>query len=181
MPQWDFLDFLAVQARRYPNFHLHLQTRAAGLLFDGGSVAGVRAETPGGGLEIRAPLTVAADGRDSVLRAPAGLTPRALGAPMDVLWLRLPKRADDPHETFGYVRAGRIIALIDRGEYWQCAYVIPKGTFEELRGRGIAALQTSIGGAVPFLADRTADLRSWDDVKLLTVRVDRLRRWYRDG
>jgi 2-polyprenyl-6-methoxyphenol hydroxylase-like FAD-dependent oxidoreductase len=181
MPQWDFLDFLAARARQYPNFHLHLQTRAHALRFDGDRVAGVWAETPDGELEIRAAVTVAADGRDSVLRASAGLVPMTVGAPMDVLWLRLTKRASDPHETFGYVRGGRIIALIDRGEYWQCAYVIAKGTFEELRGQGIEGLQSSIAATVPFLADRTGELQSWDDVKLLTVRVDRLRRWYRAG
>jgi 2-polyprenyl-6-methoxyphenol hydroxylase-like FAD-dependent oxidoreductase len=181
MPQWDFLEFLAAQARRYPGFHLRLRTRAEALLFEGDCIAGVRADTPNGALEIRAPLTVAADGRDSVLRAAAGFAPLPVGAPMDVLWLRLTKHDADPHETFGYVRDGRIIALIDRGEYWQCAYVIPKGRLEELRAQGIEALRGSIARTVPFLAERTAELRSWDDVKLLTVRVDRLQRWYRAG
>lgn len=179
MPQWDFLDFLAARARRYPGFHLRLRTNAKALLFDGDRIAGVRADTPEGELEIRSALTVAADGRDSVLRAAAGFAPLPVGAPMDVLWLRLTKHADDPHETFGYVRDGRIVALIDRGEYWQCAYVIPKGRLEELRAEGIEALRGSIARTVPFLAERTAELRSWDDVKLLTVRVDRLQRWYR--
>jgi len=181
MPQWDFLDFLAARGIRYPGFHLRLKARAHALLFDGDRVAGVRAETPEGEVEIRAALTVAADGRDSVLRAAAGLVPATVGAPMDVLWLRLSKRSSDPHETFGYVRDGRIIALIDRGEYWQCAYVIAKGAFEDMRRHGIAALQASIGRTVPFLADRTSELGSWDDVKLLAVRVDRLTRWYRPG
>jgi 2-polyprenyl-6-methoxyphenol hydroxylase-like FAD-dependent oxidoreductase len=181
MPQWDFLDFLAARARRYPGFHLRLQTRAQALLFEGDRVVGVRAGTPDGELDIRAALTVAADGRDSVLRTAAGFAPLPVGAPMDVLWLRLTKHAADPHETFGYIRDGRIIALIDRGEYWQCAYVIPKGRLEELRAQGIEALRSSIARTVPFLAERTAELRSWDDVKLLTVRVDRLQRWYRAG
>ncbi|HZY98231.1 MAG TPA: FAD-dependent oxidoreductase [Candidatus Baltobacteraceae bacterium] len=181
MPQWDFLDFLGGRARAYPGFHLHLQTRAHDLLFVGERVAGVRAQTPQGEIEIRSSLTVAADGRDSVLRGRAGLIPTEIGAPMDVLWLRLTKRADDPHETFGYIRDGRIVALIDRGEYWQCAYVIAKGSFEELRVGGIEGLRASLAATVPFLADRTAELRSWDDVRLLTVRVDRLERWYRDG
>ena len=181
MPQWDFLDFLAARAGEFPSFRLCLNARAQALLFDGDRVAGVRAQTPEGELEVRAELTVAADGRDSVLRAGAGFEPAVVGAPMDVLWLRLTKRPDDPHETFGYVRDGRIIALIDRGEYWQCAYVIPKGTFEALRAAGIEALQASIARTVPFLARRTVELQSWDDVKLLTVRVERLRRWYRAG
>jgi 2-polyprenyl-6-methoxyphenol hydroxylase-like FAD-dependent oxidoreductase len=181
MPQWDFLDFLAAHARQYSGFHLHLQTRAQALIFDGDRVAGVRARSSEGELEIRAGLTVAADGRDSVLRACAGLAPIAIGAPMDVLWLRLTKHSGDPHQTFGYVRQGRIIALIDRGEYWQCAYVIEKDSYERLRAGGIDALRASVAATVPFLADRVEQLRSWDDVKLLTVRVDRLRQWYRDG
>lgn len=181
MPQWEFLDFLAARARRYPGFRLYLRTRATELLFDGDRVAGVRAQAPEGELEIRSTLTVAADGRDSALRAAAGFTPVPVGAPMDVLWLRLSKLPADPHETFGYIRDGRIIALIDRGGYWQCAYVIPKGGLEQLRGQGIDELHRSIARTVPFLAERTAELGSWDDVKLLTVRVDRLRRWYRGG
>jgi 2-polyprenyl-6-methoxyphenol hydroxylase-like FAD-dependent oxidoreductase len=181
MPQWDFLDFLAGRARQFPSFHLRRSTRAQALLFEGDCVVGVRAQSPEGELEIRSALTIAADGRDSGLRAQAGLTPLEIGAPMDVLWLRLTKHADDPHDTFGYVREGRILALIDRGEYWQCAYVIAKGAFERLRADGLDSLRASIAGAVPFLAERTRELRSWDDVKLLTVRVDRLQQWYRPG
>jgi 2-polyprenyl-6-methoxyphenol hydroxylase-like FAD-dependent oxidoreductase len=181
MPQWDFLDFLSEQASQYSGFDLRMQARADDLLWDGSRVAGVRAQTPDGPLEVRAGLTIAADGRESVLRECAGLEVVELGAPMDVLWLRLTKRADDPHETFGYIRDGRIMALIDRGAYWQCAYVIPKGTLVKLQERGLSEFRTQISEIVPFLADRVGELQTWDDVKLLTVRVNRLRQWYRPG
>jgi 2-polyprenyl-6-methoxyphenol hydroxylase-like FAD-dependent oxidoreductase len=181
MPQWDFLNFLGQEAKRYETFDLRTEARAQGLLWENGRIVGVRAATPNGILDVRADLTVAADGRESVVRKEAGLEVVELGAPMDVLWLRLTRRADDPHETFGYIRSGRIMALIDRGEYWQCAYVIPKGTLEQLRERGLDEFRRQIGEIVPFLADRAGELRSWEDVKLLTVRVNRLRRWYRPG
>ena len=181
MPQWDFLNFLAERAAAYPSFALYTRCRVEELLYDGDRVAGVRASGPDGTLEVRAALTVGADGRESIVRSRAGLKPSDVGAPMDVLWLRLSKRATDPHETFGYVRDGTIVALIDRGEYWQAAYVIPKGSFARLREGGIERLRGELAAAVPFLASRTAELASWDDVKLLTVRVNRLRRWYRSG
>ncbi len=181
MPQWDFLNFLADEAKRFGTLDLRMQASAKELLWEGGRVAGVRAQTPEGTLEIRADLTIAADGRESVVRKEAGLEVVELGAPMDVLWLRLTKRSSDPHETFGYIRDGRIMALIDRGEYWQCAYVIPKGTLAQLHERGLGEFRRQIGEIVPFLNDRAGELRTWDDVKLLTVRVNRLRRWYRPG
>ena len=181
MPQWDFLNFLAEEAKRYPTFDLRMQARADDLLWEEGRVVGVRATTPEGPLEVRADLTIAADGRESLLRARAGLEVIELGAPMDVLWLRLTKHADDPHETFGYIREGRIMALIDRGAYWQCAYVIPKGTLEVLRARGLEDFRRDVTAIVPFLHDRVDEIRSWEDAKLLTVRVNRLRRWYRAG
>ena len=181
MPQWEFLNFLAEEAKRYPCFDLRMQTRAADLIWENGRVAGVRAQTRDGIEEVRADLTIVADGRESLLRERAGLEVVELGAPMDVLWLRLSKRSDDPHETFGYIRNGRIMALIDRGSYWQCAYVIPKGTLAQLRERGLEEFRGQVSAIVPFLADRVEELRTWDDVKLLTVRVNRLRRWYRPG
>jgi 2-polyprenyl-6-methoxyphenol hydroxylase-like FAD-dependent oxidoreductase len=181
MPQWDFLTFLAEEAKRYPAFDLRMQARAEELIWEDGRVAGVRAQTPEGTLDVRADLTIAADGRESLLRGRAGLDVVELGAPMDVLWLRLSKRPEDPHETFGYIRDGRIMALIDRGVYWQCAYVIPKGTLAELHERGLDEFHAQIAAIVPFLADRVDELKGWDDVKLLTVRVNRLRRWYRPG
>lgn len=181
MPQWDFLDFLAERAKRYPAFDLRMQMRAEELVWENGCVVGVRAQSADGALEVRARLTIAADGRESVLRQRAGLDPVELGAPMDVLWLRLTKRADDPHETFGYIRDGRIMALIDRGGYWQCAYVIPKGSLAVLQAGGLEAFRRRVSEIVPFLADRAEEIQSWDDVKLLTVRVNRLREWYRPG
>jgi 2-polyprenyl-6-methoxyphenol hydroxylase-like FAD-dependent oxidoreductase len=181
MPQWDFLSFLAEEARRYPAFDLRMQTRADELLWENDRIVGVRAESPSGTVEIRAELTIAADGRESIVRQLAVLDPMELGAPMDVLWLRLTKHGDDPHETFGYIRDGRMMALIDRGVYWQCAFVIPKGSLDELRERGLEAFRGEIGAIVPFLRDRAAEIQRWDDVKLLTVRVNRLRQWYRPG
>ena len=159
MPQWDFLNFLAQEAKLYGTFDLRMQASAKELLWENGRVAGVRAQTPNGMLDIRAGLTIAADGRESVVRNAAELEVVELGAPMDVLWLRLTKRPDDPHETFGYIRDGRIMALIDRGEYWQCAYVIPKGTLAELRERGLGEFRRQIGEIVPFLHDRADELR----------------------
>ncbi len=132
MPQWEFLNFIATAAKRYPSFDVRMGARVVDLLWEGDTVAGVRAQTPQGPLDVRADLVIAADGRESVVRARAGLQPIELGAPMDVLWLRLSKRASDPAETFGYIRGGRIVALIDRGAYWQCAYVIPKGSLAGL-------------------------------------------------
>ena len=181
MPQWEFLDFLGDQARRYETFDLRMRARAQDLLVEDGCVTGVRAQTPEGPLEIRAALTLGADGRESVVRNAAGLDVTELGAPMDVLWLRLTKRPEDPHETFGYVRDGRIMALIDRGDYWQCAYVIPKGTLAQLQACGLGEFRRKIGEIVPFLRDRAAELQSWNDIKLLTVRVNRLKHWSRPG
>ena len=158
-----------------------MQARVEELIWENGSVAGVRVQTPAGPLNVRSDLTIAADGRESMLRQQAHLDVVELGAPMDVLWLRLTKHPSDPHETFGYIRDGRIMALIDRGVYWQCAYVIPKGTLDELRRRGLEEFRSQVGTIVPFLADRVGELASWDDVKLLTVRVNRLRQWYRPG
>jgi 2-polyprenyl-6-methoxyphenol hydroxylase-like FAD-dependent oxidoreductase len=181
MPQWDFLNFLAEKAARFPSFALRMQTAATDLLWDGQRVSGVRAQAPNGPLEIRAALTIAADGRDSTVRDRAKLEVEEVGAPMDVLWLRLAKLPEDPHDTFGYIRDGRILALIDRGDYWQCAYVIPKGTLGELKARGLQAFREQIGKTVPFLTDRVNELTAWEDIRLLTVRVNRLRQWFRPG
>jgi 2-polyprenyl-6-methoxyphenol hydroxylase-like FAD-dependent oxidoreductase len=181
MPQWDFLNFLVEEAKRYSTFDLRMRAHAEDLLWESGRVAGVRARTPQGPLDIRAELTIASDGRESIVRGRAGLDVVELGAPMDVLWLRLTKHSDDPHQTFGYIRAGRIMALIDRGAYWQCAYVIPKGTLAELQRRGLSEFRHEVGAIVPFLQSRADEIASWDDVKLLTVRVNRLREWYRPG
>jgi 2-polyprenyl-6-methoxyphenol hydroxylase-like FAD-dependent oxidoreductase len=179
MPQWDFLDFIAQEGRKLPGFRLVMRAEATALIEEAGKVAGVRADTEEGPLEIRADLTVAADGRHSVLRAQAGLAVEDFGAPMDVLWMRLSKRAEDPPNALGRINAGRILVTLDRGDYWQCAYVIPKGASEGVRAGGIEAFRDGIVATAPFLRDRVGELRTWEDVKLLTVQVNRLRQWHK--
>jgi 2-polyprenyl-6-methoxyphenol hydroxylase-like FAD-dependent oxidoreductase len=181
MPQWDFLDFLSDQARRYPSFKLKMRAEVDGLLEDGESIVGLTAKLPEGRLEVRSDLVIGADGRHSVVREKAGLRVEDLGAPMDVLWFRLPKRPGDEGQTLGRIQAGVVFVMLDRGDYWQCAYVIPKGGFAELRRRGLDAFRKAVAALNPRLADRIAEIASWDDVKLLTVTVDRLERWYRKG
>ena len=181
MPQWDFLNFIVEQARRYPTFHLRMQAEVTDLIEENGKVAGVRAKTPEGILEARANLTIGADGRHSVVRERAGLPVINLGAPMDVMWMRLSRRPGDPGQTFGHVDIGRILVLLNREDYWQCAFVIPKGTIEEIRQRGLASLREEIAKLVPFLRDRVDELRDWKNISLLTVAVDRLQRWFRSG
>ncbi len=181
MPQWDFLNFLAGQGKRYPEFHLRVETEAVDLIEENGRIAGVRAMTSDGPLEIRASLTVGADGRRSIVRERAGLEVMDLGAPMDVLWMRISRHAGDPGQTLGRAAAGKIFIMVDRQEYWQCGYVIPKGAAEEMRKRGIEKFREEIAGLAPFVADRLEELRDWDDVSLLTVKVDRLKKWFRPG
>jgi 2-polyprenyl-6-methoxyphenol hydroxylase-like FAD-dependent oxidoreductase len=181
MPQWDFLNFLAEHARRYAGFHLRMQARATDLIIADGRVVGVLAETPEGPLEIRADLVVGADGRHSDIRERAGLKVEDLGAPMDVLWLRLSRRPEDKQQTLGRIQAGVVFVMLDRGDYWQCAYVIPKGGYEKMRAAGLEAFRASIVALNPAFADRVHEIASWDDVKLLTVTVDRLKSWSRPG
>jgi 2-polyprenyl-6-methoxyphenol hydroxylase-like FAD-dependent oxidoreductase len=181
MPQWDFLDFLADQAKLLPNFHLRMNTTATGLIEDGDRVGGATADGPDGALTIRAPLTIAADGRHSVLRGAAGLAVEEFGAPMDVLWFRLSRQPDDPRETFGRVETGHLMIMLNRDSYWQIAFIIRKGGDAELRGGDIARFRDDVTKVSPFLADRLGELRSWNDVKLLSVQVDRLSRWHRPG
>ncbi|HEX7214741.1 MAG TPA: FAD-dependent oxidoreductase [Methylomirabilota bacterium] len=181
MPQWDFLDFLVRQASRYPTFQLLMQTEATGLIEENGRVRGVRATGPAGRLDVRADLVVAADGRASVLREQAGLGVDDLGAPMDVLWFRLSRRPTDPDATMGRFDVGRIFVLLNRGEHWQCGYVIPKGAADEIRRRGLDAFRAAVSALLPFAADRVGELAGWDDVRLLTVKVDRLQQWHRPG
>ncbi len=181
MPQWDFLDFLAAQGKRYAAFDLRLRAESTDLIEDGGRVAGVRANTAAGATEIRADLTVACDGRHSTLRERAGFHVDNLGAPMDILWFRVSRREDDTAETFGHMEAGMMMVMLNRTDYWQCAYVIPKGGIERVKAKGLDAFRDSIAAMSPFLRGRLGEIRSWDDVKLLTVAVDRLARWHRPG
>ncbi|MPZ57960.1 MAG: FAD-dependent oxidoreductase [Rhizobiales bacterium] len=181
MPQWDFLDFLADQGKLYPGFTLKMRAEVTELIEEGGRIAGVRATTPDGPLEIRAMLTVGADGRHSIVRAQAGLAVDDLGAPMDVLWMHLSRRPEDGENLLGRIEAGRIFVMLNRGDYWQCAFVIQKGGIGEVKQQGLPAFREAIAQLAPSLRDRLDEIRSWDDIKLLTVVVDRLRRWYRPG
>jgi 2-polyprenyl-6-methoxyphenol hydroxylase-like FAD-dependent oxidoreductase len=182
MPQWEFLDFLRDEAALYPGFRLLLRTEATGVLEQDGRVVGVQAVTPDGPLQLLADLVIGADGRRSALRTAAGLKVREIGAPIDVLWMRLPKASGDPSISGGRVNTGRFLAMLNRASYWQCAYVIRKGGIEALRARGLAAFRADLVALVPLFADRVeAALASWDDVKLLSVSVDRLERWWRPG
>lgn len=181
MPQWDFLDFLAKQGQHYPGFHLMMGAEATGLLRTGDQVTGVSVKTSDGLMEIHAELVIAADGRHSTLRPEAGFTPIELGAPMDVLWMRLSRHAGDPPDTLGRLDAGRMMVTINRNEYWQCAYVIRKGGFDAVRAAGLDAFRQEIVHLIPAFADRVAELASWDDIKLLTVAVNRLPTWHMPG
>jgi 2-polyprenyl-6-methoxyphenol hydroxylase-like FAD-dependent oxidoreductase len=181
MPQWDFLDFLAEQAKRYPCFQLLMSAEVDTLIGEEGRVAGVAAKTKDGQLAIRADLTIGADGRHSLVRREAGFAPLDIGAPMDVLWFKLSRRTTDADAFVGRVDAGQILVVFNRGEYWQCAYVIAKGSAERFKAQGIGSLRGRIAALAPFLADRVGELESFDDVKLLSVAVDRLPLWHKPG
>ncbi len=180
MPQWDFLDFIAEQGRRYPTFHLRMQTDVTGLIEEQGRIVGLRGNTPAGPVEIRADLVVGADGRNSAVRSCSGLPVEELGAPMDVLWMRLSKRAGDP-ELIAYANRGKALVLFDRGSYWQCGFSVAKGAAEEMQRKSIEDFRAGIVHLASFLHDRVTEIHDWIDVKLLTVRVDRLRQWHRPG
>ncbi len=181
MPQWDFLNFIAEQAQQYPGFHLRVESEAVGLIEENGRVVGVHVNAPQGSLDVRARLTVAADGRRSLVREKAGLEVIDLGAPIDVLWMRISRRPNDPEQTLGRVRSGRILVTINRGDYWQCAYVISKGAFDAIRERGLASFRKDLVEVAPFFKGRVDELKDWDDIKLLSVSVNRLRSWSRAG
>jgi len=181
MPQWDFLNFLAEQAKRYKTFDLRMKAEATDLIEERGRIVGLRAKTPDGRLAIRADLVVGCDGRHSTVREKAGLKSDDYGAPMDVLWFHISRKGSDSADTFGHIEAGRLMVMLDRGDYWQCAYVIPKGGIERVKAEGLEAFRKRVVEMSPFLADRVGELKSWDDLKLLSVAVDRLRRWWRPG
>ena len=182
MPQWDFLNFLVRHGKRYPGFDLRMRVEAIDLIEEGGRVVGLRAKTQEGELMIRADLVVGCDGRHSVLRERAGLEVEDLGAPMDVMWFRLPRNDSDSDEVVGHIESGRMLVMLNRDDYWQCAFVIPKGSADAVRSRGLDTFRATVGDMTPFnVADRLNAIKDWDDVKLLTVAVDRLRRWYRPG
>jgi 2-polyprenyl-6-methoxyphenol hydroxylase-like FAD-dependent oxidoreductase len=181
MPQWEFLNFLAEEGKKLPALTVLMQAQATELIQEDGRVAGVRGHTAEGPLEVRANLTVGADGRASILRDQAGLKVEDLGAPIDVLWFRLSRDPGDADQLLGRVNNSYFMVTIDRGDYWQCAFVIPKGGAERAKARGIANFRTEVAEAAPFLATKTEELESFDDIKLLTVTVDRLEQWSKPG
>jgi len=181
VPQWDFLDMLAEAGRRLPGFDLRMRHQATGLLDEGGRTVGVRVQSPDGGYDLRADLVVACDGRHSTVRETAGLQARDYGAPMDVLWFRLPRMEGDPQDTFGLVDRGHMMVLLNRDDYWQVAFLVPKGSDAALRARPIRALRESVAQLAPFLAERKEAIEAWDRVSTLAVQVDRLQRWHQPG
>ena len=182
MPQWDFLNFLAAHGKKYSGFDLRMRAEATGLIEENGRVVGLRANTEDGDIDIRADLVVGCDGRHSTVRERAGFKSDDLGAPIDVMWFRIPRKASDGAEVVGHIERGRMLVMLDRGDYWQCAYVIPKGSIEQVKARGLDKFRAAIAEMAPFDAgDRLSDVKSWDDVKLLTVAVDILQRWWKPG
>lgn len=179
-PQWDFLNFLAAKAKRYPSFRLAMNTEATGLLWEHDRVVGVAAHSASGPLEIRADVTVACDGRWSVIREQSGLPVREFPMPIDVLWFRLP-HSDSAPETLGYIGGGQIVIAIDRGDYWQCGAIIDKGGFEAVQADGLPEFRSRIASAAPFLTNSLNSLTDWDQVKLLSVRANRMRKWWLPG
>jgi 2-polyprenyl-6-methoxyphenol hydroxylase-like FAD-dependent oxidoreductase len=181
MPQWDFLNFLRECGKRFSSLKVMMNADATDLIWSGDRVAGVLADTPDGPVEIRADLTIGCDGRHSIVRQRANLEVEEIGAPMDALWFRSGKRAGESESVFARVEAGKMMVTFDRGDYWQCAYVIAKGQYDAVRGRGLDAFRDDVIGMAPILKSGISDVKTWDDVKLLTVTINRLKRWTRPG
>ncbi|MGE3977460.1 MAG: FAD-dependent oxidoreductase [Nitrospira sp.] len=181
MPQWDFLNFLVEVGNRYPGFHVRMSAEVTDVIEIGGSIVGLRAQTATGPLEIRTALVIGADGRHSIVRKRAGLPVEEFGAPMDVLWFRLSRNPEDPVDPMGRFDTGRIFIMLNRGDYWQCGFVIAKGSLDEIRARGLPLFRASVAKLAPFAADRVHELQDWEPIKLLTVQVDRLQQWYKPG
>jgi 2-polyprenyl-6-methoxyphenol hydroxylase-like FAD-dependent oxidoreductase len=181
MPQWDFLNFVSSRAKRFPTFQLHMQAEVVDLLMENQRVIGVRAKTPRGDLDLHADLVIGADGRHSIVHTRAGLNLQEFGVPIDALWMRISKKQNDPGQTLGFFQHGKLMVLLDRGDYWQAGFVIPKGGFEEIKARGLPQFQNDIVSFAGFLHDRVSELDDWSKIKLLTVQINRLRDWCRDG
>jgi 2-polyprenyl-6-methoxyphenol hydroxylase-like FAD-dependent oxidoreductase len=181
MPQWDFLNFLSAEGARCPAFQVHMRAEVTDLIEEAGRIVGLCVQTAEGPMEIRADLVVGADGRHSVVRAKADLSIEEFGAPMDVLWFRLSRRPGDPVDPVGRFDTGRIFIMLNRGEYWQCGFVIAKGSRDQIQTKGLPAFRDSVAQLAPFASDRVGELQDWEMIKLLAVQVDRLRQWYRSG
>ncbi len=181
MPQWEFLDFLAREASRYPNFRLVMNATVEDVIEDKGRIAGVRASTAEGPLAVRAPLTIGADGRNSIVREKAGLEVESFGNPSEVLWMKLSHQPHDPPYVMGHGGPRQGFIMVDRGDYWQCGYVVRKDTFAEIKARGLDAFRDAVAAVSPLPAERMQEVQAWDDVHLLSVRIDRLKRWWRPG
>jgi len=181
MPQWHFLNFLAEKAAAFPNFKLLMQAEVTDLIREGDRAVGVRAKTPDGECEIACELVIGADGRHSIIRERAGLDVQDYGAPIDVLWFRLSRNTEDSEESLGRFLRGSVMVMLNRGDYWQCGYIIPKGGFDQLKGEGLAALRSRINKNAPFLKERVNELADWEQIKLLTVKVDCLKQWHKNG
>jgi len=181
MPQWDFLNFLSAHAKRFPSFRLLMEHEVVELIFENDRVTGVRAKTPRGEVEVHSDLVIGADGRHSTIHARAGFKEREFGVPIDVLWMRISKKQDDPQQSFGFFQHGTLLVLIDRGDYWQAGFVIPKGRFDEVKARGLPQFQNDIVSFAAFLRDRVAELDDWSKIKLLTAQINRLQDWCREG
>jgi 2-polyprenyl-6-methoxyphenol hydroxylase-like FAD-dependent oxidoreductase len=181
MPQWDFLNFLATKAKIFPSFALHMQHEVVDLIIEGDRVTGVRVRTPDAERDFRADLVIGAEGRNAITHTRAGFETQELGVPIDVLWMHISKRDGDPKQLFGFFRHGKLLVLIDREKYYQAGFVIPKGGIETAKQRGLPALHSEIVSLAPFLKDRITELDDWSKIKLLTVQINRLRKWCRDG
>jgi 2-polyprenyl-6-methoxyphenol hydroxylase-like FAD-dependent oxidoreductase len=181
MPQWDFLNFLSNHAKRFPTFQLHMETEVVDLLIENERVIGVRAKTPRGEMEMRADLVIGADGRHSTTHTRAGFKLHKFGVPIDVLWMRISKKKDDPEQSLGFFQHGKLLVLLDRTDYWQCGFVIPKGGFDKIKARGLSEFQNDIANFAEFLRHRVLELNDWSKIKLLTVQINRLRDWCREG
>lgn len=181
MPQWDFLNFLATRAEKFPTFSLQMQHEVIDLIVEDDRVAGVKVRTPEGERAVRGDLVIGADGRHAVTHTHGHFQIREFGVPIDVLWTRLLKRETDPKQSLGFFRGNRLLVLLDRGDYFQVGFVIPKGAFEEIQQRGFAKFHADLVAMAPFLHDRVAELDDWSKIKLLTVQINRLKRWAREG
>jgi 2-polyprenyl-6-methoxyphenol hydroxylase-like FAD-dependent oxidoreductase len=181
MPQWDFLNFLAERAQRFAAFHLLMEHEAVDLVRDGDKVAGIQVRNPSGEVEIRSDLTIACDGRHSTMRRAARLEVIEAGVPIDVLWFRISRRDGDPEQVLGTINYGQVLTLVNRGDYFQAGLIVAKDSFEEIRQRGLEAFREQVLRIAPFLGSRVEEIEDWDQIKLLSVRINRLRQWHKPG